>query len=84
MLPAIMMKNDSLLAGRIAVAIGIVVIALYLRDILPGAGSSDLIFRALRQWLTRKSHALISAPIRRMAPVAARWAFQLTKSVVQA
>jgi histidinol-phosphate/aromatic aminotransferase/cobyric acid decarboxylase-like protein/GNAT superfamily N-acetyltransferase len=31
-------------------------------NILPGAGSSDLIFRALRQWLTRNSHALILDP----------------------
>lgn len=32
------------------------------RSILPGAGSSDLIFRALRQWLTPRSHALILDP----------------------
>jgi histidinol-phosphate/aromatic aminotransferase/cobyric acid decarboxylase-like protein/GNAT superfamily N-acetyltransferase len=31
-------------------------------SILPGAGSSDLIFRALRQWLTPRSHALILDP----------------------
>lgn len=31
-------------------------------NILPGAGSSDLIFRALRQWLTPASHALILDP----------------------
>jgi histidinol-phosphate/aromatic aminotransferase/cobyric acid decarboxylase-like protein len=31
-------------------------------NILPGAGSSDLIFRALRQWLTPGSHALILDP----------------------
>jgi histidinol-phosphate/aromatic aminotransferase/cobyric acid decarboxylase-like protein/GNAT superfamily N-acetyltransferase len=31
-------------------------------NILPGAGSSDLIFRALRQWLTPDSHALILDP----------------------
>jgi histidinol-phosphate/aromatic aminotransferase/cobyric acid decarboxylase-like protein len=31
-------------------------------NILPGAGSSDLIFRAFRQWLTRDSHALILDP----------------------
>jgi histidinol-phosphate/aromatic aminotransferase/cobyric acid decarboxylase-like protein/GNAT superfamily N-acetyltransferase len=31
-------------------------------SILPGAGSSDLIFRALRQWLTPASHALILDP----------------------
>jgi histidinol-phosphate/aromatic aminotransferase/cobyric acid decarboxylase-like protein/GNAT superfamily N-acetyltransferase len=31
-------------------------------NILPGAGSSDLIFRALRHWLTPKSHALILDP----------------------
>src|SRR5262249_2611030 len=31
-------------------------------NILPGAGSSDLIFRALRQWLTPQSHALILDP----------------------
>ena len=31
-------------------------------NILPGAGSSDLIFRALRQWLSRGSHALILDP----------------------
>lgn len=30
--------------------------------ILTGAGSSDLIFRALRQWLTPRSHALILDP----------------------
>ena len=30
--------------------------------ILPGAGSSDLIFRALRQWLTPRSHVLILDP----------------------
>ncbi len=30
--------------------------------ILPGAGSSDLIFRALRHWLTPQSHALILDP----------------------
>jgi histidinol-phosphate/aromatic aminotransferase/cobyric acid decarboxylase-like protein len=30
--------------------------------ILPGAGSSDLIFRALRHWLTPRSHALILDP----------------------
>jgi histidinol-phosphate/aromatic aminotransferase/cobyric acid decarboxylase-like protein/GNAT superfamily N-acetyltransferase len=32
------------------------------QNILPGAGSSDLIFRALRKWLTPKSHALILDP----------------------
>jgi len=32
------------------------------QHILPGAGSSDLIFRALREWLTPKSHALILDP----------------------
>ncbi len=31
-------------------------------NILPGAGSSDLIFRALRHWLTPPSHALILDP----------------------
>lgn len=31
-------------------------------NILPGAGSSDLIFRAFRHWLTRDSHALILDP----------------------
>jgi histidinol-phosphate/aromatic aminotransferase/cobyric acid decarboxylase-like protein len=31
-------------------------------NLLPGAGSSDLIFRALRHWLTPKSHALILDP----------------------
>lgn len=31
-------------------------------NILPGAGSSDLIFRALRHWLTTRSHALILDP----------------------
>jgi histidinol-phosphate/aromatic aminotransferase/cobyric acid decarboxylase-like protein/GNAT superfamily N-acetyltransferase len=31
-------------------------------NILAGAGSSDLIFRALRQWLTPGSHALILDP----------------------
>jgi len=31
-------------------------------NILPGSGSSDLIFRALRQWLTPESHALILDP----------------------
>jgi histidinol-phosphate/aromatic aminotransferase/cobyric acid decarboxylase-like protein len=31
-------------------------------NILPGAGSSDLIFRALPHWLSRKSHALILDP----------------------
>lgn len=31
-------------------------------NILPGAGSSDLIFRALRHWLTPRSHALILDP----------------------
>ena len=31
-------------------------------NILPGAGSSDLIFRSLRQWLTPASHALILDP----------------------
>jgi histidinol-phosphate/aromatic aminotransferase/cobyric acid decarboxylase-like protein/GNAT superfamily N-acetyltransferase len=31
-------------------------------NILPGAGSSDLIFRALRQWLTPASHTLILDP----------------------
>jgi len=31
-------------------------------NILPGAGSSDLIFRALRQWLAPQSHALILDP----------------------
>lgn len=32
------------------------------RAILPGAGSSDLIFLALRQWLTRSSRVLILDP----------------------
>src|SRR6266540_1146026 len=31
-------------------------------NILPGAGSSDLIFRTLRHWLTPRSHALILDP----------------------
>jgi len=31
-------------------------------NILPGAGSSDLIFRAFRQWLSPDSHALILDP----------------------
>ncbi|HEX4342366.1 MAG TPA: aminotransferase class I/II-fold pyridoxal phosphate-dependent enzyme, partial [Verrucomicrobiae bacterium] len=31
-------------------------------NILPGAGSSDLIFRALRQWLSPESHVLILDP----------------------
>ena len=31
-------------------------------NILPGSGSSDLIFRALRHWLTPSSHALILDP----------------------
>lgn len=31
-------------------------------NILPGAGSSDLIFRALTHWLTPRSHALILDP----------------------
>ncbi len=31
-------------------------------NILPGAGSSDLIFRALRHWLTPQAHALILDP----------------------
>lgn len=31
-------------------------------NVLPGAGSSDLIFRALRQWLTPRSRALILDP----------------------
>jgi histidinol-phosphate/aromatic aminotransferase/cobyric acid decarboxylase-like protein len=31
-------------------------------NILPGAGSSDLIFRALRHWLNSSSHALILDP----------------------
>jgi histidinol-phosphate/aromatic aminotransferase/cobyric acid decarboxylase-like protein len=31
-------------------------------NVLPGAGSSDLIFRALRQWLTPASRALILDP----------------------
>jgi histidinol-phosphate/aromatic aminotransferase/cobyric acid decarboxylase-like protein len=31
-------------------------------NILVGAGSSDLIFRALRQWLSRESHVLILDP----------------------
>jgi histidinol-phosphate/aromatic aminotransferase/cobyric acid decarboxylase-like protein len=31
-------------------------------NILPGGGSSDLIFRALRHWLTPDSHALILDP----------------------
>ncbi len=31
-------------------------------NILPGAGSSDLIFRALRHWLSPESHALILDP----------------------
>jgi len=31
-------------------------------NVLPGAGSSDLIFRALRQWLSPKSHVLILDP----------------------
>src|SRR5205814_2132830 len=33
-----------------------------LDHILPGAGSSDLIFRAFRQWLSPDSHALILDP----------------------
>src|SRR5712671_4348466 len=33
-----------------------------LQNVLPGAGSSDLIFRALRQWLGASSHALILDP----------------------
>jgi histidinol-phosphate/aromatic aminotransferase/cobyric acid decarboxylase-like protein len=32
------------------------------KNILPGAGSSDLIFRALRHWLAPASHALILDP----------------------
>jgi histidinol-phosphate/aromatic aminotransferase/cobyric acid decarboxylase-like protein/GNAT superfamily N-acetyltransferase len=32
------------------------------KNILPGAGSSDLIFRAMRQWLKPSSHALILDP----------------------
>ncbi|PYJ02592.1 MAG: hypothetical protein DME25_15645 [Verrucomicrobia bacterium] len=32
------------------------------QNLLPGAGSSDLIFRALRHWLTPASHALILDP----------------------
>ena len=32
-------------------------------NILPGAGSSDLIFRALSRWLSRSSHALILDPM---------------------
>ncbi|MEY2429836.1 MAG: hypothetical protein QOJ40_2721 [Verrucomicrobiota bacterium] len=32
------------------------------QNILPGAGSSDLIFRALRHWLTPASHVLILDP----------------------
>jgi histidinol-phosphate/aromatic aminotransferase/cobyric acid decarboxylase-like protein len=32
------------------------------QNILPGAGSSDLIFRALRHWLKPSSHALILDP----------------------
>ena len=32
------------------------------QNILPGAGSSDLIFRALRQWLGASSHALLLDP----------------------
>lgn len=31
-------------------------------SVLPGAGSSDLLFRALRHWLTPRSHALILDP----------------------
>lgn len=31
-------------------------------NLLPGGGSSDLIFRAFRQWLTPRSHALILDP----------------------
>src|SRR6266700_4444373 len=31
-------------------------------NVLPGAGSSDLIFRALRHWLTPASHALVLDP----------------------
>lgn len=31
-------------------------------NILPGAGSSDLIFRALRHWLNASSHALVLDP----------------------
>jgi histidinol-phosphate/aromatic aminotransferase/cobyric acid decarboxylase-like protein len=31
-------------------------------NILPGAGSSDLIFRALPNWLSRSSHALVLDP----------------------
>lgn len=32
-------------------------------NILPGAGSSDLVFRALTHWLSRSSHALILDPM---------------------
>jgi histidinol-phosphate/aromatic aminotransferase/cobyric acid decarboxylase-like protein/GNAT superfamily N-acetyltransferase len=32
------------------------------RHVLPGAGSSDLIFRALRQWLSPRSHVLLLDP----------------------
>ena len=32
------------------------------RNILPGAGSSDLIFRSFREWLSPRSHALILDP----------------------
>jgi histidinol-phosphate/aromatic aminotransferase/cobyric acid decarboxylase-like protein len=45
------------LVGAIAEARGVAP-----RNILPGAGSSDLIFRALRHWLTPASHALILDP----------------------
>ena len=31
-------------------------------NVLPGAGSSDLIFRAFRQWLTQSSKVLILDP----------------------
>jgi histidinol-phosphate/aromatic aminotransferase/cobyric acid decarboxylase-like protein len=41
-------------------------------NIVPGAGSSDFIFRALRQWLTPDSHALILDIWRRTARLPAR------------
>jgi histidinol-phosphate/aromatic aminotransferase/cobyric acid decarboxylase-like protein len=36
--------------------------AVHSRNILPGAGSSDLIFRSFRQWLTPESHVLLLDP----------------------
>lgn len=45
------------LIGAIAEARGV-----RAHNVLPGAGSSDLIFRALRHWLGQKSHCLILDP----------------------